>query len=100
MAEGMSVVMNVMLFLMCGLSPSPALCYLLLRTVERLCTLGVDFRGELSFLNCDDVCMCVVNKQFELFDVFSPFMLTCNIMRFLPLLLLGLCACVVFVVLW
>ena len=23
-------------------------------------------RGELGFLNCDDVCMCVVNKQFEL----------------------------------
>ena len=23
------------------------------------------FRGELGFLNCDDVCMCVVNKQFE-----------------------------------
>ena len=25
-----------------------------------------DFRGELGFLNCDDICMCVVNKQFEL----------------------------------
>ena len=25
-----------------------------------------DFRGELGFLNCDNVCMCVVNKQFEL----------------------------------
>ena len=24
------------------------------------------FRDELGFLNCDDVCMCVVNKQFEL----------------------------------
>ena len=24
------------------------------------------FRGELGFLNCDDVWMCVVNKQFEL----------------------------------
>ena len=23
------------------------------------------FRGELGFLNCDDICMCVVNKQFE-----------------------------------
>ena len=23
------------------------------------------FRGELGFLNCDDVCMCVVIKQFE-----------------------------------
>ena len=24
------------------------------------------FRSELGFLNCDDICMCVVNKQFEL----------------------------------
>ena len=26
------------------------------------------FRGELSFLNCDDIGMCVVNKQFELLE--------------------------------
>ena len=26
------------------------------------------FRGELGFLNSDDVCMCVVNKQFELLE--------------------------------
>ena len=25
-------------------------------------------RGELGFLNCDDICMCVVNKQFELLE--------------------------------
>ena len=24
------------------------------------------FRGELGFLNCDDICMCIMNKQFEL----------------------------------
>ena len=24
------------------------------------------FRGELGFLNCDAICMCVGNKQFEL----------------------------------
>ena len=24
------------------------------------------FGSELGFLNCDDICMCVVNKQFEL----------------------------------
>ena len=24
------------------------------------------FRGEVGFLNCDDIFMCVVNKQFEL----------------------------------
>ena len=30
------------------------------------------FRGELGFLNCDDdVCMCVVNKQFELHEFVS-----------------------------
>ena len=26
------------------------------------------FRGEIGFLNCDDICMCVVNKQFELLE--------------------------------
>ena len=26
------------------------------------------FRGKLGFLNCDDICMCVANKQFELFE--------------------------------
>ena len=26
------------------------------------------FRGELGFLNCDDVSMCVVNTQFELLE--------------------------------
>ena len=26
------------------------------------------FRGELGFLNCDDICMCVVNKQLELLE--------------------------------
>ena len=27
-----------------------------------------NFSGELGFLNCDDICMCVVNKQFELLE--------------------------------
>ena len=26
------------------------------------------FRAELSFLNCDDIYMCVVNMQFELHE--------------------------------
>ena len=57
------------------------------------------FRGDLGFLNCVDICMCVVNKQFELLEfVLSPFMLTCNMMRFISPLLLGLWHCVVFVV--
>ena len=30
-----------------------------------------DFRGELGFLNCGDVCMCFVNKQFELLEFVS-----------------------------
>ena len=29
------------------------------------------FRGELRFLNCDDVSMCVVNKQFEILEFVS-----------------------------
>ena len=66
--EGMSVVVNVMLSLMSVISPPPALYNLSARTVVKLCTLGVCFRGELGFLNCDDICMCVVNKQFERLD--------------------------------
>ena len=31
-------------------------------------------------MNCDDICMCVVNKQF---GIFIPFMLTCSMMRYL-----------------
>ena len=26
------------------------------------------FRGELCFLSCDDICMCVMNKPYELFE--------------------------------
>ena len=25
--------------------------------------------GDLGFLNCDDICTCVVNKQFELLEL-------------------------------
>ena len=28
----------------------------------------VCFRGELGFLNCYDICMCVANKRFELLE--------------------------------
>ena len=70
--EGMSVVVNVMLSLMSVMSPPPALCNLSVRTYVKLCIFWCfGFRGELGFLNCDDVCMCVVNKQFELFEFVS-----------------------------
>ena len=59
------------------------------------------FGGELGFLNCDDIRMCVVNKQFELLEfALMPFLLTCSMMGFISLLLLGLCPCVVSVVMW
>ena len=29
------------------------------------------FRGELGFLNCNGICMCVVNKQLELLEFVS-----------------------------
>ena len=28
----------------------------------------VCFRGELGFLNCDDICMCALNKLIELLE--------------------------------
>ena len=49
----------------------------------------------------DDVCCSVVfGTLVGVFVFLSPFMLTCSMMRFLSLLLLGLCVCVVLVVLW
>ena len=70
--EGMSLVVNVMLSLMSVMSPPPALCNLSVRTAVKLC-ICFGFRGELGFLNCDDVCMCVVNKQFELLEFVSVY---------------------------
>ena len=54
----------------------------------------VCFRGELDFLNCDDICMCVVNKHF----VFDFVYVDLQYDEILSLLLLGLCPCVVSVV--
>ena len=100
MVEGMSVVVNVMLSLMSAMSPTPALCNLSLHTVMYFGCF--DFRGELGFLNYDDICMCVVNKQCELIEFVSEsvYVDLCSMMRFLSLLLLDLGACVVFVILW
>ena len=59
------------------------------------------FRGELGFLNCDDVCMCVVNKQFELLEFVSESVyVDLQYDEISLILLLGLCVCVVLVVLW
>ena len=66
MVEGMSVVVNVMLSLMSVMRPHPALCNLLMRTVVKLCMRV--FALGTSFMNCVDICMCVVNKQFELLE--------------------------------
>ena len=62
----MSVVVNVMLSLMSVMSPPPALCNLSARTVVKLWC--VCFRDELGYLNCEAICMCVVNKKYELFE--------------------------------
>ena len=62
MVNGISVALNVVSVM----SPPPALCNLSSRMVVKLCIFGVCFRGVLSFMNCDDICMCVVNNQFML----------------------------------
>ena len=62
--------------------------------------LDFDFRGELGFLTCDDICMCIVKNSLSSSRLFLiPFMLTCSMMKLISLLLLGLCTCVAFVVL-
>ena len=68
MVEGMYAVVNVMLYLM---SDEPTSC-LVQPVVAHCCEFMYfgcyDFRDELGVLNCDDVCMCFVNKQFELLE--------------------------------
>ena len=60
--EGMYVVINVILSLMRMMSPPlPRATWWESMYFGRFC-----FRSELGFQNCDDICMCVVNKQFEL----------------------------------
>ena len=49
MVEGISVVVNVMLSLMSVMSPPPALCNPSVRTVVKLCTLGVLLEGLAWF---------------------------------------------------
>ena len=59
-----------------------------------------DFRGELgSWIVMMSACVTCINSLSSSRLFLSPFRLTCSMMRFLWLFLLGLCACVVFVVL-
>ena len=59
------MVVHVMLSLINIMIPHPNLCNQSVRTVVKLC---FSFRGELGFLDFDDICMCVVNKHFELLE--------------------------------
>ena len=69
MVEGMSVVVNVTLSLMSVVNPPPVLGNLSVRTVVKLCTIGVfALGGQLVFLNYDVICMRFVNEQFELIE--------------------------------
>ena len=53
-----------MLYLM---SPYPALCNPIgMHGGEVMYFECVYLWGELGYMNCDDICMCVMNKQFEL----------------------------------
>ena len=99
MVEGMSVAVNVMLSLISVMSPPPALCDLSLRTVVKLCILGVlalevSLVSWMVMMSACVSCMSVCSSS-SLFCM--PFTLTCSIMRFFSLLLLGLCVCLSFV---
>ena len=61
--EGMSVVVNVMLSVMSVMSPTSCIVQPIGAHCCEVMYFGCfGFRGELGFLNCDDVYMCVVNK--------------------------------------
>ena len=62
----MSVVVNVILSLMSNEATSSLVQPIGAHCCEVMYFGCFGFRGELGFLNCDDVCMCVLNKQFEL----------------------------------
>ena len=69
MVEGMSVVVNVMLSLNQCNEPTSCLVQPIDTHGGEVMYFGcVCFRGKLGFLFCDDICMCVVNKQFELLE--------------------------------
>ena len=71
--NGMSVVVNVILSLIneCNEPTSCLVQPIGAHSCEVIYFGCFGFRGELGFLNCDHVCMCVVNKQFELLEFVS-----------------------------
>ena len=56
------------------------------------------FRGALGFLNCDDVGMCVVNKQFKLLEFVSESVYVD--LQYDEIYLTFMCVCVALVVPW
>ena len=68
MVVGMIVVVNVMLSLMSVMSLPLPVQSVGAHNGEVMFFWSIFFRGELGFLNCDDICMCVVNNQFELLE--------------------------------
>ena len=94
----MSVVVN----LMSVMSPPPASCNLSARTVVKWCNIVVYTLG-VSLVSCIVMIYACVSwisslSSSSLFLIL--FMLTCSIMRFISLLFLYLCPCVVSVVIW
>ena len=65
MVDGMSVVVNIML---CHETTSCLVQPIGTHGGEVMYVLFVCFMGELGYLNCDDICMCVVNKQFKILE--------------------------------
>ena len=58
-------------YVICDECDEPTSClvqYIVAHCYEVMYFECFEFRGELGFLNCNHVCMCVVNKQFELLE--------------------------------
>ena len=73
-----------MLSLMSVMSPPCLVQHIGVHGGEVMYFCSVFIRGGLGFQNCYDICMCVVNKQFELLEfMFDSVMLTSSMMRFL-----------------
>ena len=65
--EGMSVVVNVVSNA-CNEPNSCVVQPIGAHSCEVMYFGCFSFRSELGFLNCDDVCLCVANKQFRLLE--------------------------------